>query len=84
MTSESWFAIDSDDSSLRNRKITTVVLGSPHATPVQRSMRRHALRECRGSAVQSRSDAAQAALAQFGDDRPHRLGEFIRSRNATA
>ena len=28
MTSESWFAIDSDDSPLRNRKITTVVLGS--------------------------------------------------------
>ena len=27
MTSESWFAIDSDDSPLRNRKITTVVLG---------------------------------------------------------
>src|SRR6516164_7089758 len=26
MTSESWFAIDSDDSPLRNRKITTVVL----------------------------------------------------------
>ena len=29
MTSESWFAIDSDDSPLRNRKITTVVLGKP-------------------------------------------------------
>jgi hypothetical protein len=29
MTSESWFAIDSDDSPLRNRKITTVVLGIP-------------------------------------------------------
>ena len=27
MTAESWFAIDSDDSPLRNRKITTVVLG---------------------------------------------------------
>ena len=27
MTSESWFAIDSDDSPLRNRKIATVVLG---------------------------------------------------------
>ena len=29
MTSESWFAIDSDDSPLRNRKITTVVLINP-------------------------------------------------------
>src|SRR6516164_3497154 len=28
MTSESWFAIDSDDSPLRNRKITTVVLAN--------------------------------------------------------
>jgi hypothetical protein len=27
MISESWFAIDSDDSPLRNRKITTVMLG---------------------------------------------------------
>ena len=26
MISESWFAIDSDDSPLRNRKITTVML----------------------------------------------------------
>jgi hypothetical protein len=27
MISESWFAIDSDDSPLRNREITTVMLG---------------------------------------------------------
>lgn len=27
MTSDSWSAIDSDDSVIRNRKITTVVLG---------------------------------------------------------
>ena len=28
MISESWFAIDSDDSPLRNREITTVMLGA--------------------------------------------------------
>jgi hypothetical protein len=36
MISESWFAIDSDDSPLRNRKITTVMLGRVDGIPAMR------------------------------------------------
>jgi hypothetical protein len=34
MISESWFAIDSDDSPLRNREITTVMLGRGSSSEV--------------------------------------------------
>ena len=42
MISESWFAIDSDDSPLRNREITTVMLSQGRSEPPQpyRSSRR--------------------------------------------
>ena len=36
MISKSWFAIDSDNSPLRNREITTVMLSHPRLKPMPR------------------------------------------------